>query len=137
MKKKKFNTEGSSMTTSKEEKTKSSSKSKTTTKRAQKDTKKSNVWFRVESTEKYRNYVALVTCCKITESLKLELLDGVSIVLNERNSNKSEKKKRRIMRRIVEKRQAQAAHQKLGRTKDLFVTNIERSNVSRCMYEFM
>ena len=137
MKKKKFNTEGSSMTTSKEVKSNGSSKSKNSSKRTQKDTKKGNVWLRVESTEKYRNYVALVTCCKITESLKLELLDGVSIVLNERNSNKSEKKKRRIMRRIVEKRQAQAAHQKLGRTKDLFVTNIERSNVSRCMYEFM
>lgn len=137
MKKKKFNTEGSSMTTSKEVKSNGSSKSKNSSKRTQKDTKKGNVWLRVESTEKYRNYVALVTCCKITESLKLELLDGVSIVLNERNSNKSDKKKRRIMRRIVEKRQAQAAHQKLGRTKDLFVTNIERSNVSRCMYEFM
>ena len=137
MKKKKFNTEGSSMTSSKEVKSNGSSKSKTSSKRTQKDTKKGNVWLRVESTEKYRNYVALVTCCKITESLKLELLDGVSIVLNERNSNKSDKKKRRIMRRIVEKRQAQAAHQKLGRTKDLFVTNIERSNVSRCMYEFM
>ena len=110
MKKKKFNTEGSSMTTSKEVKSNGSSKYKNSSKRTQKDTKKGNVWLRVESTEKYRNYVALVTCCKITESLKLELLDGVSIVLNERNSNKSDKKKRRIMRRIVEKRQAQAAH---------------------------
>lgn len=125
------------MASSKEEKTNSSSKSKTLIKRTKKDTKKGNVWLRVESTERYRNNVALVTCCKITESLKLELFDGVSIVLNERNSNKSDKIKKRIMRRIVEKRQAQATHKKLGRTEDLFVPNIERSNVSRCMYEFM
>ena len=94
------------------------------------------VWLMLQSSEKYRNHLALETCRRTTESLKAELYDGFSIVLNERNTNKSDKKQKRIMRRIVEKRQAQAAHNKLGRTNDLFITNIEKANVSRCMYEF-
>jgi 3-deoxy-D-arabino-heptulosonate 7-phosphate (DAHP) synthase len=137
MKKNKFNIEGLNMTSSKEDKTKNYSKSNTTIKQKGKVLKGSTeCWLYIQSTEKYRNYVALETCRRTTESLKSELFDGVSIVLNERNSGKSDKIQKRIMRRIIEKRQAQAAHHKLGRTADLFVPNIERVNVSRCMYEF-
>ena len=137
MKKNKFNIEGLNMTNSKEGKAKNSSKCKTTAKLRDKALKGgTECWLYIQSTAKYRNYVALETCRRITESLKAELYDGVSIVLNERNSGKSDKIQKRIMRRIIEKRQPQAAHRKLGRTADLFLPNIERVNVSRCMYEF-
>ena len=108
-----------------------------TSKRKMKAAKNSNnSWLYIQSSEKYRNHVAIETCRRTTESLKLELYDGMSIVLNERNCAKSEKMQKRIMRRIIDKRQAQATHHKLGRTTDMFVPNIERANVSRCMYEF-
>lgn len=137
MKSKKFNNEAKIQANSKEGTFKYSSKSKTIVKREQKALKDcSKAWLHIQSTEKYRNHLALETFRRTTESLKDELFDGVSLVLNERNSGKSDKIQKRIMRRIIEKRQAQAAHHKLGRTTDLFVPNIERVNVSRCMYEF-
>lgn len=138
MKKNKFNIEGLNMTNSKEGKAKNCSKSNTTAKLRDKALNgRAGCWLYIQSTEKYRNYVALETCHRITESIKAELYDGVSIVLNERNSIKSDKIRKRIIRRIIEKRQAQAAHRKLGRTADLFLQNIERANISRCIYEFV
>ena len=137
MKKNKINIDNLSMMNAVEETAKSSAKSKSTSKRKSKAVKNANKgWLFVQSSDKYRNHVALETCQKITETLKSKLYDGISIVLSSRNSAKSEKIQKRIMRRIIEKRQAQATHHKLGRTADLFVPNIERANVSRCMYEF-
>ena len=136
MKKNKFNVNEMNVVNSEAETPKSTIKFRTS-KRKLKAAKNSNKsWLYIQSSDKYRNHVAIETCRRTTESLKLELYDGMSIVLNERNCVKSEKMQKRIMRRIIEKRQAQAAHHKLGRTADLFVPNIERANVSRCMYEF-
>ena len=136
MKKNKFNVNEMNVVNS-EAGTPKSTINFSTSKRKLKAAKNSNnSWLYIQSSDKYRNHVAIETCRRTTESLKLELYDGMSIVLNERNCVKSEKMQKRIMRRIIEKRQAQAAHHKLGRTADLFVPNIERANVSRCMYEF-
>lgn len=109
----------------------------TTTVRNKKGAKDSNkAWLFIQSSDKYRSHVAIETCRRTTETLKSELFDGMNVVLNERNSFKSAKKQKRLMRRIIEKRQAQATHHKIGRTVDLFVPNINRTNVSRCMCEF-
>ena len=136
MKKNKFNVNEMNVVNS-EAGTPKSTINFSTSKRKLKAAKNSNnSWLYIQSSDKYRNHVAIETCRRTTESLKLELYDGMSIVLNERNCVKSEKMQKRIMRRIIEKRQAQAAHHKQGRTADLFVPNIERANVSRCMYEF-
>ena len=136
MKKNKFNINEMNVVNSEAEAPKSTIKSRPS-KRKLKAAKNSNKsWLYIQSSDKYRNHVAIETCRRITESLKSELYDGMSIVLNERNCAKSEKMQKRIMRRIIEKRQAQATHHKLGRTTDMFVPSIERANVSRCMYEF-
>ena len=136
MKKNKFNVNEMNVVNS-EAGTPKSTINFSTSKRKLKAAKNSNnSWLYIQSSDKYRNHVAIETCRRTTESLKLELYDGMSIVLNERNCVKSEKMQKRIMRRIIEKRQAQATHHKLGRTANLFVPNIERANVSRCMYEF-
>lgn len=137
MKKNKINIDSFKVMNPEEETVKCPAKSKSAPKRKSKAVKNANKgWLFVQSSDKYRNHVALETCQRTTETLKSELFDGISIVLNSRNSTKSEKSQKRIMRRIIEKRQAQATHQKLGRTDDLFVPKIERANVSRCMYEF-
>lgn len=52
---------------------------------------------------------------------------------NDRNSSKSDKEQARLVRRIVEKRQAQAAHHKIGRTDDLYASKVSRGNACRCM----
>lgn len=87
----------------------------------------------LETTHKYRRSLAKETGDKTTEALKGELLDGLFITLNERNSSKSDKEQARLVRRIVEKRQAQAAHHKIGRTDDLYSSKVSRSNACKCM----
>lgn len=53
-------------------------------------------WLLIQSSEKYRNHLALETCRKITESIKSEFYDGFSIVLSERNTSKSFKTKKEL-----------------------------------------
>ena len=90
-------------------------------------------WMFLETTRNYRRSLAEETGNKTTKALKSELLDGLFITLNDRNSSKSDKEQARLVRRIVEKRQAQAAHHKIGRTDDLYASKVSRGNVCRCM----
>lgn len=90
-------------------------------------------WMFLETTHKYRRSLAKETGNKTTEALKNELLDGLFITLNDRNCKKSDKEQARLVRRIVEKRQAQAAHHKIGRTDDLYASKVSRGNACRCM----
>ena len=97
----------------------------------QKETNKR--WMSLENTSKYRTTIAKDIGNKITKTLKSELLDGLFITLKDRNRSKSGSQQTRIVRRIVEKRQAQAAHHKIGRTNDLYASNVSRKNASICM----
>jgi hypothetical protein len=97
----------------------------------QKETNKR--WMFLETTHKYRRSLAKETGNKTTEALKSELLDGLFITLNGRNNSKSDKEQARLVRRIVEKRQAQAAHHKIGRTDDLYASKVSRGNACKCM----
>lgn len=63
----------------------------------------------------YREY-----CQCETFKLKDELYDGILINLRERNSKKSYSRQKRILRRIVEKRQAQVIHHIVGKTENRF-----------------
>ena len=93
-------------------------------------------WMLMETTNRYRVFVAKEVCGKTTDALKSELLDGLFINLRERNSSKSDKEQVRLVRRIVEKRQAQAAHHKIGRTKNLYTSKVTRRNTCECMMAF-
>lgn len=97
----------------------------------QKETNKR--WMSLENTSKYRTTIAKDIGNKITKTLKSELLDGLFITLKDRNRSKSGSQQTRIVRRIVEKRQAQAAHHKIGRTNDLYASIVSRRNASICM----
>ena len=90
-------------------------------------------WMFLEASHKYRRFVAKETGEKTTDALKCELLDGLFISLNERNSSKTDREQARLVRRIVEKRQAQAAHHKLGRTNNLYASKVSSGNASKCM----
>ena len=90
-------------------------------------------WMFLETSRKYRSSLAKETGDKTTDALKSELLDGLFITLNDRNNSKTDREQARLVRRIVEKRQAQAAHHKIGRTDDLYASKVSSGNASKCM----
>lgn len=83
-----------------------------------------------------RKYVIAVskeTCAKTTQKIQEEVFDGIFLNLNERNQDKSYGEQKRLLRRIVEKRQAQSAHKALGRSENLRAKYIFTTNVRYCM----
>lgn len=67
-------------------------------------------WQRMESTGKYRKAVAREAGWNTTNRIANEVLDGIFLSLNARNEEKSSSEQKKLLRRIVEKRQAQAVH---------------------------
>lgn len=92
-------------------------------------------WERIEETPQYKKAVVTEVCQSTTKKIAIELFDGILLELNIRNKQKSANVQNRILRRIVEKRQAQANHQKNGRTDDLTSVHITISCTSKCMDE--
>lgn len=90
-------------------------------------------WEKVEHTPRYRSASAKYVCDTITRKIEIEVLDGILLNLSIKNQAKSPSVQNRILRRIVEKRQAQANHKKFGRTEDLTSIHISISGTSRCM----
>ena len=90
-------------------------------------------WEKVESTPRYRSASAKETCDTITKKIEIEVLDGILLNLSIKIQTKSPSVQNRILRRIVEKRQAQANHKKFGRTEDLTSIYISIAGTSRCM----
>jgi len=71
--------------------------------------------------------------CMTTNKIEIEVLDGILLNLNIRSKMKPSKVQDRILRRIVEKRQAQASHKKHGRSEDLTSMHITLACTSKCM----
>lgn len=90
-------------------------------------------WEKVESTPRYRSASAKEVCDTITKKIEIEVLDGILLNLSIRSQTKPTNVQNRILRRIVEKRQAQANHKKHGRTEDLTSIHISIASTSRCM----
>ena len=80
---------------------------------------------------KYQKAVAKSSCDYLTKILKTELFDGILLNLSERNGMKSYSCQKRILRRIVEKRQAQSVYRQVGRSGDRFSKQIQRQCVSQ------
>lgn len=123
-----------------------------TTEKKMKETKKNNTirqrkaeanarrkvnekWVRMEESPRYRKAVVKELCRTTTQKIVVDLLDGILLNLNIRSQSKSQSVQNRLLRRIVEKRQAQANHKKNGRTEDLTSVHISISCISRCMTE--
>ena len=90
-------------------------------------------WEDVEHTPRYRSASAKYVCDTITRKIEIEVLDGILLNLSIKSQSKSPSVQNRILRRIVEKRQAQANHKKFGRTEDLTSIYISITGTSRCM----
>lgn len=72
-------------------------------------------WKNEEKKARYRKAAVAETFESTTKKIVDEVLDGIFLVLNRRNRDKSSSVQNRILRRIVEKRQAQAVHKMRGR----------------------
>lgn len=90
-------------------------------------------WKTIENTPRYRSASANQRCAAITRKIEIEILDGVILNLRVKSQKKSTSVQNRLLRRIVEKRQAQANHKNYGRTEDLTSTRFSIICTSRCM----
>jgi len=90
-------------------------------------------WQKVENTSQYRSASAKEVCDTITKKIEVEVLDGILLNLSIKSQTKPSSVQNRILRRIVEKRQAQAIHKKHGRTEDLTSIHVSITCTSRCM----
>lgn len=106
-------------------------KSKKTEAKARRKVNKS--WEKVEYTPRYRSASAKEVCNTITKKIEIEVLDGILLNLNIKSQAKPSSVQNRILRRIVEKRQAQAYHKKHGRTDDLTSIHVSITSTNRCM----
>lgn len=90
-------------------------------------------WQRVESTGKYRKAVARGAGWNTTDRIADEVLDGIFLSLKVRDEEKSVSEQKRLLRRIVEKRQAQAIHTKTRKSRDRKAAVAVIINTSKCL----
>lgn len=90
-------------------------------------------WQRIELTGKYRKAVARGAGWNTTDRIADEVLDGIFLSLNARNDEKSASEQTRLLRRIVEKRQAQAIHAKTRNSRDRKTAIAVIINTRKCM----
>jgi hypothetical protein len=90
-------------------------------------------WKKVEYTPRYRSASAKEVYKTITKKIEVEVLDGILLNLSIKSQAKPTSVQNRILRRIVEKRQAQANHKKHGRSDDLTSIHVTITSTSRCM----
>ena len=92
-------------------------------------------WEQVENKRRYKYAVISQLCGDTTTMIEEECFDGILLQLNERNESKSQNTQKRLLRRIIEKRQAQSIHKAIGRTCDRFVNHMQTLNTSRSIKE--
>ena len=72
---------------------------------------------------------------RTTLLIEEELFDGILLDLKCCNEDTSYSVKKRLLRRIIEKKQAQAVHCQLGRTDNRFSSFMKRQSFRRCFQE--
>lgn len=90
-------------------------------------------WESVSKMACYKYASARESNRKIISDAKEVLYDGILLSLNHRNNDKSSSVQQRLLRRIIEKRQAQAIHRIAGRSQGRLVRRMTRAYSSRCM----
>lgn len=92
-------------------------------------------WSKISHKVGYQK-AAMKECCKrLTLQIEDEIFDGIFLNLQGKSSSRSYSKQKRIVRRIVEKRQAQLVHSKVGRTCGGFARHMCQRCTSRSMEE--
>ena len=92
-------------------------------------------WECVESLRCYQKAAVREGCNNITATIEEECFDGILLHLSSRSESKSYNSQKRILRRIVEKRQAQSIHRTIGRTTDRFSTHMKVRSISSSVSE--
>lgn len=90
-------------------------------------------WKRIESTGKYRKAAIRGAGWNTTDRIAEEFLDGIFLNLKARDGEKSASEQKRLLRRIVEKRQAQAIHAKTRKSRDRKTAVAVIINTSKCL----
>lgn len=90
-------------------------------------------WSLLAKGVRYRKAAAKESCDRLTQILEEELFDGILLNLSGRNGMKSYTCQKRILRRIVEKRQAQSAHRFAGRSGNMFTKQLQRYCASQSL----
>jgi hypothetical protein len=95
--------------------------------------KQAKSWALVAQGVKYRKAAVKESCDCLTQILEEELFDGILLNLRGRNGMKSYTCQKRILRRIVEKRQAQLAHRRAGRSGNRFTKQLQHYCASQSL----
>lgn len=90
-------------------------------------------WEVLAHSEKYKKAAVEEGCSRTTLQMVEELFDGIFLNLQAKNMVKSFNVQKRILRRIVEKRQGQLSHCKIGRSENRFTSHILHYCTSRSM----
>lgn len=90
-------------------------------------------WALVAQGIKYRKAAVKESCDRLTQIMEEELFDGILLNLSGRNGMRSHTCQKRILRRIVEKRQAQSAHRLAGRSGNMFTKQLQRYCASQSL----
>lgn len=92
-------------------------------------------WALIGAGNKYQKAAVRESCSLITSEIKENFINGSYLDLREKNSVKSDNVQKRILRKVVEKRQAQALHRITRHTQDLFASHCVRECCSKSMKE--
>lgn len=92
-------------------------------------------WEVIEHGNRYKVAQSRKACRLTTLQLEEELFDGHIMRLDNRNQDKSYPAQKRIMRRIVEKRQAQQVHKNFGRTESRHGAHMESYCISHSLQQ--
>ena len=90
-------------------------------------------WAIVGNSMRYNCAAVREASMNSLNDIKEDTFDGILIALSSHNSGKSLNVQKRILRRIVEKRQAQIAHRYMGHTDDLTASHLASVYISKCM----
>lgn len=90
-------------------------------------------WAIIGNSMRYKRAAVREASWNSLDDIKEEAFDGILITLSSHNSGKSLNVQKRILRRIVEKRQAQIAHRYMGHTDDLTASHLASVYISKCM----
>ena len=90
-------------------------------------------WAIVGNCMRYKRAAVREASRNSLDDIKEEAFDGILIALSPHNSGKSLNVQKRVLRRIVEKRQAQIAHRYMGHTDDLTASHLASVYSSKCI----
>ena len=102
-------------------------------KEAQARRKLNEDWQKIEFTGKYRKAVARGAGWDTTDRIADEVLDGIFLKLKARDGEKSTSEQKRLLRRIVEKQQAQAIYAKTRKKRDRKTAVAVIINTNKCL----